>query len=164
MHRMSLHLRGPIRRPLWNRLRRRLVQTSSAGVITTLVAGGALYVASAMEPNLSGVWVRDDGIELRLFQIGSRVTAIYESSDSVDFVANFTSRSRLEGYTNLIWEDAEMRKTCGHEPYRDHTFKATVNRGYNQIEYQWTRTTANKDTCAPTSFEIQYGTLRRKTT
>jgi hypothetical protein len=97
---MSLHLRGPIRRPLWKRLRRRLVQTSSAGMITTALAGGTLYVASAVEPNLSGIWTYGGGNDVRLFHTGSRVTAIIEAlspeakemgftEGEVSFVASF---------------------------------------------------------------------------
>jgi hypothetical protein len=137
------------------------VQTSSAGVITTLVAGGALYVASAVEPNLSGVWVRDDGAELRLFHIGRRVTGIYEKDGVISFDANFSTGSNLEGYINLWWED---KKACGDDPFRDPTFEATVKPSYDAVKYQWTRPTADKGTCKPTSFEIQYGTLWRKTT
>ena len=168
MQRMSLHFRGPIRRPLWNRLRRRLVQTSSAGVISTTLAGGALYVASAAEPNLSGVWVHEDGTELRLFHTGARVTAIFEralmpTEDDVSFVANFSSKSKLKGYIYLIWVDEEMREACGHEAFADHTFEASVDQNYMAMEYKWTQTWANQETCAPTSSQVRTNSLRRKT-
>jgi len=163
MRRMSLHLRGPIRRPLWKRLRRRLVRTSSAGFITALLAGGALYVASAVEPNLSGIWVRDDGDELRLFHVGNRVTAIFEQDGVTSFEANFSAGSRLEGYINLWWQGEESKRKCGHFADRDEDFKATVNKNYDVLQYQWTGGTDPRGGCKPTDFETHHSTLRRKT-
>lgn len=162
MQRVSLHLRGPVRRPLWNRLRRRLVQSSSAGVITTTLAGGALYVASAVEPNLSGVWVRDGRTELRLFHVGSRVTASYENGVT-SFDATFSSSSKLKGYINLQWLEEDMRHACGHGLMKDHTFEATINGNYDVIREHWTQTWADQATCLPTSARLQSSTLRRKT-
>lgn len=162
MQRVSLHLRGPVRRPLWNRLRRRLVQSSSAGVITTALAGGALYVASAVEPNLSGVWVHDNGTELRLFHVGNQVTAVFEEDGVTSFVADFSSASKLEGYINLWWQEEDMREACGHDARADHTFQAIVQ-NYQTMKYTFTQTRADQATCAPVSTQVQSSSLRRKT-
>lgn len=164
MQRLSLHLCGPIRRPLWNRLRRRVVRTSSAGAIATVFAGGTLYVASAVEPNLSGVWVREDGTELRLFHVGSRVTAVFEADGGTSFVARFASGSKLEGYINLWWQDEEMRESCGQGAMVDHTFEAAVQPDYDTMEERWTQTFADEVTCAPTSSRVRSETLKRKRT
>ena len=168
MQRMSVRFRGPIPRPRWVRLRRRLVQSSSAGVIATVVAGGALYVAAAAEPNLSGVWVREDGTEMRLFHTGRRVTATFEptagrAGGGVSFVADFSSRSKLEGYIYLVWQEEEMREACGHEARADHTFRATIDQDYRSMRYNWTQTWANQETCVPTSTQVRTNLLRRKT-
>lgn len=175
MQRVSLHLRGPVCRPLWNRLRRRLVQTSSAGVITTALAGGTLYIASAVEPNLSGIWTWGGETELRLFHTGNRVTAIFETlspegkemgfaEGDVSFVASFSSRSKLKGYVYLRWEDKEMRDACGDAAWANHTYEATINGNYDTLVEEYTRKLYSKLTCAPQSSELQSGSLRRKRT
>lgn len=162
MQKMYLHIRGPIRRPIWNRMRRRLVKTSSAGVITMLLAGGTVYVLSAVEPSLSGVWVRQDGLEVRLFHIGNRVTGIFEKSGSTNFVANFTSPSRMEGYMYVVWRDQDMRESCGDDAWKT-SFKANVMRGDDVIEYEWRQENGDPKTCDITSYDFKKERLQRKT-
>jgi hypothetical protein len=120
-------------------------------------------MASALEPNLSGVWTFESGNELRLFHVGNHVTAIFETTGLTSFEADFSTGSRLEGYINLWWQGEESKKKCGDFAGRDETFKATVNKSYDVLQTQWTGGTDPRGGCKPTLFEIQHGTLRRKT-
>jgi hypothetical protein len=163
MQRMYLNLRGPIQRPLWNRLRRRLVQGSSAATIAAAVGAGALYATAAAEPSLSGAWVRDDGVELRLFHIGRWVTGTFANNDSVSFVAHFSSRTRLDGYIYVSWRDEDMRIACGRAPWPDHTFSASVGSSYEFMQFRWTNRRGDRATCATTSTEVTINSMRKKT-
>lgn len=158
----SFRFRGPLPGRRWRRLLRRLSETATAKTAAAAVAGGTIYVAAAVEPNLSGVWMLDDGRAVRLFHVGRHVTAVFDRSGVVTFAAVTGERGAMTGYVNLYWQDEDMRAACGSGAMRDDTFRATVSADEDRITFRWTRRLGDQETCAITSTERVTSTLRRQ--
>jgi len=157
----AFRFRGPLPRRRWRRVLRRLGEATTVKSAAVAAAGGAIYVAAASEPNVSGVWIREDGTELRLHHVGRRVTGFFEGSTTVSFAADYVGDRELAGYIRLIWLEEAMREECGAlRP--DDTFRATVNADYDRITYRWTRPLGDQETCRITALEPASGYLRRE--
>lgn len=126
---------GPVSRALLRRLGGgwlRRLRHVSAGT----VAAGAVYVAAATEPNLSGAWVMigDDGglIPITIHHVGSRVVA--EGAGGEGFDVAWLSDREFRGRKVLFWE----RDFAGQCPSpEDPRARVVVSEKYDVITVYW---------------------------
>lgn len=162
MRELSIELQGPVSRALWERVRRRFLRPTQAGAVATGVGAGMLYAAAAVEPNLSGLWLRN-GEPIRVIQVGRKVTGHFHNSEVLTFEAYMASPSEFAGFINLWWVEDDMKEACGDDARPDRGYRASISTDGNRIVERWTRQTGDQATCAITGSQPATSVMTRLT-
>jgi hypothetical protein len=158
MKELHLEISGPVPPGIWTRFQRRWRRYSTAG---TVAAATALYVATATEQSLSGLWMEGEGRAVRIHHLGTRVTGRFEPGGGISIEGRFVSPDTFEGYISLHWETAEMRRRCGGGRFPSLSYVATVDWEDGVIRERWETPVADEITCARQPPQTQTSILRR---
>lgn len=152
----SLSVQGPIARSLVAMIRRRLGAGRAARLLNrstaTAAAGAAVLAATAIEPNLSGEWIRDDGVVVRIHHVGNRIRAYFPDSVAT-FEAMMVDEARMSGFIWLYWN--EQPEHCPNEPYRSRTFSGRIDWEKKILHTSWSHPRRNSANCALLETDIQ---------